>query len=70
VGDVAPDSFLGLAVVDRGVDEIYAGIKDTVEEKFSLFLGSVAARSLVTEFHRAVAECGDEEACAAELSRW
>jgi hypothetical protein len=61
VRDEAADSLFAQTVVDRGVDEVDAGVEHTMEELLGLAVREGGAARVTAQLHRAEAEdCGFE----------
>ena len=68
MGDVLADVFLGLAVVHRDVDVVYAGVQDGVEDLRGLIGRQRPAHAgdHAAQFQGTEAQGGDRQAGAAE----
>ena len=67
--DELADEFFALAVVDRCVDVVDAGVEDGIQDGFGLRGSYVTAAGSAADFHCAESELGDVESGASEGCR-
>src|SRR5215831_20782103 len=68
IRNVAANPFFADAIVNRSIDIIDAGVEHGMEDGFCLGLCDVTATRRATGFHGTVAQHGDLESRASELS--
>src|SRR4051812_4403774 len=68
VPDRVGDAFLAPAVIDRGVDVVYAGVEHRVQDRARLIIVSLSPAESAAQLHRAVTERCDLKTGSAKLT--